>query len=349
MGTPLFAGITALITVLALGVVLAPLWRGSRGLVVGMVVILLGATFALYRVVGTPAALLHGTDAQAAATPTNMDDAIAQLRNALKRDPDHADGWVLLGRALAARDQLADARDAFARAAHLSPDNADILVAAAQAQMAAADDHRLDARSTAWLRHALQIEPGHQRARWYLGAAERQAGDAAAAAATWQPLLDQVDGSTRADLLEQIQAARKDAGLTPLDAAHSAGTAGTSNGLIVHVALAPALAAAVQNDPQARIFVIAREPGKPMPVAAEKRTLDALPLTAILDDNDSPMPTNKLSQLKQVEVVARLSRSGSVARSEGDAESAPVEVALPANAPIDLIIGAQHPGNTSGE
>ena len=64
-----------------------------------------------------------------------------------------------------------------------------------------------------------------------------------------------------------------------------------------------------------------------------------LPLTVVLDDGDSLMPTSKLSQLREVELVARLSETGEGNRQEGDVESKPVRIALPAKAPVELVIG----------
>ena len=85
----------------------------------------------------------------------------------------------------------------------------------------------------------------------------------------------------------------------------------------------------------------ARTNRPPIPVAAEKHPVSALPLTVTLDDNDSLMPTAKLSQLQEVELVARLSASGSADDNEGDVDSAPVRVTMPAKAPVQLVIGAQ--------
>ena len=53
------------------------------------------------------------------------------------------------------------------------------------------------------------------------------------------------------------------------------------------------------------------------------------------------MPTLKLSQLQEVELVARLSASGEASRQDGDLESKPVRVKLPADKPVQLVIGAQ--------
>jgi cytochrome c-type biogenesis protein CcmH len=60
----------------------------------------------------------------------------------------------------------------------------------------------------------------------------------------------------------------------------------------------------------------------------------------VLDDGDSPMPTQVLSQLDAALLSARISAGGTVERSAGDVESAPVRVALPSAETIELVIGA---------
>jgi cytochrome c-type biogenesis protein CcmH len=108
----------------------------------------------------------------------------------------------------------------------------------------------------------------------------------------------------------------------------------------VKVSLDPEFAARVRLRGDATVFVIARAPqGPPMPVAVEKRSVSELPFTATLDDADSPMPTSKLSQLREVELVARLSESGVANRQQGDVESKPARVTLPAKGPVELVIG----------
>lgn len=336
--TVVFAVLAGVLTLAVLAFVLRPLWHapGSRIALGGLFAGLLLATFALYLLVGTPMAL----DPAVREAPKTLDDAIAQLEAQLEREPQAVQGWRLLGRARSAAGQSSAARDAFAEAARLAPDEPDVLVEAAEASALAAPQHRFDAAAVGLLEHALEIDPRHQRARWFLGIALRQAGDAAGAARTWEPLLAQVDASTVAPLRAQVDAARADAGLPPLPP-----PAGTTPGasLQVEVSLDPALAARLRSEdnPDAAVFVYARAAGgPPMPVAAEKHPVDALPFTATLDDADSLMPTQKLSDLRQVEVVARLSRDGSANPQPGDPESEPVQVTLPADAPIELVIRA---------
>lgn len=330
-----FVALAAALTLLVLGSALWPLRRGSRGLMIGLVLLLCLATSALYRIVGTPAGVL-AQPAAAAAMPQTLDEAIAALREELKRNPNEPDGWRLLGRALATQGDFAGSREAFARALSLQPDNADLMVDAAQSRSLADPQRHFDDQALALLQRALQTQPQHQRATWFLGIAQRQRGQAAAAAKTWEPLLARVDAATVASLRQQIDAARSEAGLPPLPppATPAAGV------LTVKVALDPGFASRVRLRGDASVFVIARVPdGPPMPVAVEKHALSDLPLTVVLDDADSLMPTQKLSALKEIELVARISASGDAMRRDGDVESAPVRTILPADQPVELVLG----------
>ena len=222
----------------------------------------------------------------------------------------------------------------------LLPDNPDLLSEAAQSRALAHPQRLFDAQAVDLLKRAIATEPAHQRARWFLGIAQRQAGDNAAAAATWEPLLAQVDAATAASLRKEIDAARADAGLPALAAAPEAPAAEAGNALAVQVTLDPDFAARVRLRGDATVFVIARAPdGPPMPVAVEKRNVSELPFTASLDDGDSPMPTLKLSQMQEVVLIARLSQSGIADKQDGDIESKPVRVTLPATKPVELVIG----------
>lgn len=327
---PAFAAVAALLVLGVFAWVLRPLWR-RRPLPVAVAIAALAAgVVLLYRLVGTPAAL----DPAQRAMPRTLAEGIARLEAELEREPDQVDGLRLLGRAYLQQERPAKARDAFARAARLAPDDADVLAEAAEARALADPDRRFDDPAIALLRHALEVQPMHQRGRWFLGIALRQRGEHGQAAATWEPLLAKVDAKTAAALRPQIDAARADAGLPPLPSAPPTVTAGGPHAIEVRLRVDPALAARM---PGASVFVIARRPGgPPMPVAVEKHALSALPGRVVLDDADGPMPTQALSSLDEVEVLARVSASGDAVRQDGDVESAPVRLPLPARAPLDL-------------
>jgi cytochrome c-type biogenesis protein CcmH len=332
MVTPAFVTAAALLTLATLAWVLRPLWRQHRTAMAVAMAGLALATGLLYGLVGTPAAL----DPAQRQMPATMQEAITRLEAELQRDPNQVDGLRLLARAYLQQQQPVKARDAYTRAVRLAPEDPDLLAESAEARALADPQRRFDADAIAQLQAALKLQPMHQRARWFLGVAQRQRGEHAAAASTWEPLLAVVDASTAAALRPQLDAARSDAGLPPLPARQTApaATAAAGPGLRVNVAIDPQLA---QKLPGASVFVIARIPGgPPMPVAVEKHPANALPATITLDDADSPMPTQKLSALQDIEVFARLSQSGNAMRQDGDVDSKPVRVALPARAPVEL-------------
>lgn len=328
-----FVAAGLVLAVLTLAYVLRPLWRTRRAAGLAVVAGLTFATGLTYFAIGTPAAL----DSAQRRAPETLADAISELEAELKRDPNQIEGWRLLGRAYIAEGNAGKAADALGRALKLSPDDPDLLAETAEMRALAAPQRQFDAEGVAMLRHAIEVQPMHQRARWFLGIAQRQAKQPAEAARTWEPLLAVVDAAAAEPLRAQIDAARKEAGLSPLPAPAASASTG---GLKVRVAVAPALASRLP--PNASLFVIARQPGgPPMPVAAEKRAARDFPLEVTLDDGDSPMPTLKLSQLERVEVLARISASGDATAQPGDLEA----VAKPSGntGVVELVIDTVRP------
>jgi cytochrome c-type biogenesis protein CcmH len=327
-----FSLVVAATTLLVFATVLRPLWRDKPRTALVLIATLTLGSAALYRVVGTPAAL----DAAAVERPDTIEEAVAQLERNSDRFADHQ-GWVMLANAYARMGDATRARDAWEKAVGMSPDDADLRAAAAEARARAHPQQRFDARAVEHLRHALQRNPKHQRARLFLGVSLRQQGKPAEAAEAWMPLLATTEGDARTTLRGEIDAARADAGLPslPEDPAPPA-----KGALVVKVTLDPDFAARVRLRGDATVFVIARAPGgPPMPVAVEKHPLSALPLIVTLDDADGPMPTAKLSALQEVEVIARISDSGNAMRQDGDIESAPQRVRLPSTTPVVLTLG----------
>lgn len=314
--------------------VLWPLWRDARALVLGGVAALGIAAFALYRVVGTPAALQ--ADATAA-MPATLDEAVARLEAELKKNPNEPEGWRLLGKSYAALGRHADAQRAFDRALQLMPGDADLLVETAQARLFNHPERKLDPGAVHLLEQALQIDPAHQRGRWFMGVALRQDGKPAEAAKLWEPLLAQVDGATAATLRKQIDEARAEAGLPPLAEPVASAADVTPALLTVTVDIAPALRDRVSEGDT--LFVFARQAGgPPMPVAAKRLPVAAFPMTVPLGDGDSPMPTLKLSQLPQAQLVARISKAGDVGARPGDLEATPVTAEVKAGGAHTLLI-----------
>lgn len=318
--------VAAVAAALLAAVVLWPLrQQGRRSFVLGVVA--LGVAGAcLYLLVGNPRA----AQVQPAPSVATLRDGVEALQQALQRDPQRADGWALLGRSQAELGNAAAAADAFNRAAALAPDEPGVLVEAAQARAQADPGKQFDDTALAWLQRAHTLSPDAERASWLLGIALRQRGRNAEAADLWSTLLPRLEPGAAQALQAQIAIAREAAG-QPSDT-----PAAASALLQVRVHL-PASLKASDWPASTQVFVLARAVGgPPMPVAARKLPLAGFPATVGLGDGDSPMPTAPLSAHHEVEVLARISRSGSANRSEDDLQTAPVKVSLPHDGVVEL-------------
>lgn len=340
MVNPGFMAGAAVLAVVATGVTLWPLWRaGKRRIWGSLVAMAMVATLGLYQLLGTPAAMQP--QPEAAATPQTIEEGIAQLQDALKQNPERVDGWVLLARSQLEIGKIADAAAAYQRAVQLAPDEPGLLLEAAQTRAQADPKFLFDDTAQQWLARARQIAPDNERVIWLTGIVQRQQGQNEQAAQTWESLLPRLEPAAANALKAQIDIAR---GKAPTSA--QVGTATTTaaastagGGITITVTLAPALAERAAAGKET-MFVIARIPGgPPMPVAVERHPAQAAPLTVTLDDDDSPMPTQKLSALQEVEVFARLSASGNAMRGEGDVESVPIKVKLPTDKPLAIMLG----------
>ena len=324
----MIAGLCAAVVAM---VVLWPLRRsGRRGPFLAAVIALGVAGVALYMLVGTPKAM----DAVAEPGPASLEQGVRDLEVALAREPQRADGWALLGRSELALGNLDKANQAFARAVGLAPDEVPLLVEAAQARAQADLSKRFDDIALQWLRHAQQVDPNSERAGWLIGIAQRQRGQDAEAAATWEALLPRLEPAAAKALREQIAVARGKAGESPAPVLAEPG----AKALNISVTLGRRIDKATLPA-DATVFVIARMPnGPPMPVAVQKHRLADLPLQITLSDGDSPMPTAKLSSLEEVEVFARISATGQANRQEGDIDSPVARVKLPHDGKVEIVL-----------
>lgn len=320
---------------LALAFLMPPLWRQARGTAVVLLVALPLATLGLYAMLGVPAAL----DPVNVKLPETLDEAIVQLERRLAEEPASVEGWVLLGRSRMAQQKWPEARDAFARAHALLPNEPDLMVEYADAQMRAAPDGRFPDSAVALLEKVVAGQPTHQRGLFYLGAQRLQAGQPAEAVKVWEQLLPLVDGATAQALVPQLAMAREQAGLPPVQDIPAAGPAPT---LELTIELAPALASQLAAGDT--LFVFARTvDGAGLPVAVKRMPATGFPVTLGLSDADGLMPAQKLSMQKQVRLMARVSKSGDAAAAAGDLEAEGQVVDVADGARFTLVIDRVHP------
>ncbi len=301
---------------------------------------------ALYLALGTPAGLepqpqTQELGAEHSITPQQIEDMIVQLKQRLASKPDDGEGWTMLARSYVFLRHYDEARAAYARAAKLLPDNANVL--ADYADMLAYTTHTLLGEPEKIIRQALQADPNHIKALWLAGSVALERKDYRAAIEPWQKILKLVpaDSQEASMATAGISEARDLGGLSPpaspsiaqpsnlapnnMPQSRPAAAGGTVSGT---VSLDPAFKARVAATDA--VFIFARSTDRPTgpPLAALRKTVKDLPLTFTLDDSMAMMPNLNLSSATSIVVGVRISKAGNVTPSPGDIQgfSQPVKV-----------------------
>jgi cytochrome c-type biogenesis protein CcmH len=291
-----------------------------------------------------------------AQSPGSIEDMVARLAERMRQQPDDLKGWVMLGRSYVVLKRYSDAEVAYANVLRLGGgENADLLADYADA-MVMADGGRFNDKAGALLTRALELDPGNIKALWLAGHWKNQSGEPAEALNYWQQAAQKLPpGSEDAAVIAgQISKVQSQLGIAPAApvATMAAATAasdtratadsGSGASLSVSVSLDPQLAAAASAEDTVFIFARATQ-GPRMPLAIVRKQVKDLPVTVTLDDSMAMMPAMKLSNFEQVEIGARISKSGNAMPESGDLQGIVTPIATQASDTIQITINSKVP------
>jgi len=287
------------------------------------------AAAGLYLMFGTPEVLK--ADYTHAPSPKTISEEklppvavlIAQLEKKVSQNPDDLRGLLLLTNAYMSLRRYADAVPLFERWLALDANNADLLARYADA-LAMANNGDLTGKPTALLQRALQINPNQLQALWLAAMAADEQHDLSAALVHLTHLQGLVVDNKEAhqEVTAMIASARSRAAtsgitLSPTSSTDTLNPSEPPPRLSILVELDPAVEQKVNTTDT--LFVYARPiSGSKMPIAITRRRAVEFPLRVILDDSLAIMPSQKLSDVEQVEIVARISRTGNAMPTRGD-------------------------------
>jgi len=184
------------------------------------------------------------------------------------------------------------------------------------------DQRSLQGRAGELFESILSRDPANPTALWYGAVTALIGGKLPLARQRMSSLLALNPPQQVRDILErQIQDIDQQLGTpTPasestasLPAAQSQAVPGRS--VQVKVTMASNLGAGL--DPRTPLFVLARDGAGP-PLAVVRRAVGDLPLLVTLSDSDAMLAGRNLSSVQQVQIVARISKSGSPQSRSGD-------------------------------
>ncbi|WP_022963786.1 c-type cytochrome biogenesis protein CcmI [Halopseudomonas pelagia] len=263
----------------------------------------------LYFAWGNPAGLSLYRDMQTSPQPANLEAMIDRMQRITEVQPENGEAWYMLGRAYLSAQQPDLAVNAFGQSLERLGERPEVLAQLAQARFFAAGN-QLDSPAVAALNKALELEPREPTALGLLGIAAFESGDYPAAIDYWQRLLAGMPpGGEGAQAIQGgIDRARE-----RIAAAGGEQPAQEEQNLseVISLRLELSEEVAAQVDPDAVIFVFARDPaGPPMPLVARRFSVAELPVDVLLSAADAMLPDVELSEGQVLQLTARLSPTG---------------------------------------
>ncbi len=282
--------------------------------------------------------------------PPDFKKMVEKLVARLEQQPDDEKGWQMLARSYAFLDDYKQAIQTYNKTLAKFGEKPEVLTDLAEF-MAKSNNDELAGLPTIFLKAALNINPNYQDALWLAGFSAAQKQDFQGAIDYWQRFLKQVpetEVELRKSLEKHIAEARNQmvgrsssssvtvspetnhsppsenvvgapvtSSTTSINTSSSGENALTDAKIAVSVSLDPALQEKVSPDNTLFIYARATE-GPPMPLAIVKKTAKDLPANVTLDDSLALTPALKLSNFKEVVVLARISSSGQATPQHGD-------------------------------
>lgn len=264
-------------------------------------------------------------NAQKPMTQESVEKMVAEFAAKMEKEPDNLKGWAMLARSYRILGRNAEAANAYARAGafvdsdpQLLADYADVLAANANGNFAGKPQQLIN--------KALALDPNNLLALWLSGTAAFNAQNYKTAVQSWEKLAKQLPPETdeaRA-IAASIAEARSKGDLAPASVA-----AISSQGVSGQIGISAELQSKLKAGDT--LMVIARKPGERMPVAVLKTAVNTFPMSFVLNDALAMNPNALISQLPEVSVEVRISKTGMAMPESGDLISAPQTIKVGTN------------------
>jgi cytochrome c-type biogenesis protein CcmH len=306
-----------------------PLLR--RGLPVIAVLILVAVGYAAFKGADKGAApeeafKVPGAE-QTAKAPSggDLNTVVKRLADKMAADPNNGEGWLLLAKTYGELRRYGEADAAYEKAAALLPPDAAMLADWADTHVMA-KGRQWDEAGRKIVKRAVAADPKHVKALALAGSEAFDRADYKAAIDFWKRMkavapADSMDAKLAdANIAEanSMLSGKKPAGAEP----------GVPNGAVGGVVtISPKLKGKVSAGDT--LFVVAKAPdGSGPPLAVGRYKGSDFPIEFRLDDSAAIMPGRTISQFPEVQISAKISKTGSAEPAKGDILAAPVKAKL---------------------
>ena len=282
-----------------------PIW-----LSVLIVVVIAGMSLGVYQIL-SPNQPQQTTQLKRQTMPLSLQDSALQLQNHLLKNSNDANAWQALGLTYFKLNRLDESLSAYEKSYQLDRKNTKLLIEYAST-IAIKNDNDFSGRSIELVKQALQLEPNAPDALYMAGLYAVSQQDFALAQLLWQKALTALKPGS-ADAAVLLGALNDVSHLMEIDGKQATHT------IKVNVSFSQAILANRSKDDYVMIYAKAAK-GRPMPISIVKTKLKDFTGQVILNDANSLIASNKLSQASTVVVVVRLSKTGAAFKQIGDIE-----------------------------
>lgn len=260
-------------------------------------------------------------NATPATSPGNLDTVVKKLADKLANDPGNGDGWLLLAKTYSELERFPEAAAAYEKAAALLPPDASMFADWADAYVMS-KDRKWDAEARRMVERALAIDPRHVKTLALAGSEAFGRADYKTAIDYWKRMkaaapADSTDRQLADNNIAEATARLSDKRPAEVPAGNVSAVSGT-------VTVSPKLTAKVA--PQDTVFIVAKGPDGGPPLAVQRFKAADLPVQFKLDDSSAVMPGRTISQVAEVVLSAKVSRSGQAEAQAGDIYGTPLKV-----------------------
>ncbi|MEZ9200491.1 c-type cytochrome biogenesis protein CcmI [Shewanella sp. 10N.286.54.B9] len=250
-----------------------------------------------------------------------MSERVQMMEAQAKAEPENSQLWFSLGHTYISANRYDDAIMAFDKTMELVGVHAELLGPKATA-LYYRSNQQMTPAVQALIDQSLELDASDPSTLLLVGMDSFFSAEYQTAIDAWQLILDSerkdVDRSAIINAIDSAKMRMNAEGEMPNDDAHkNVKPKATAKTVTVEVSISPELQAQVASTDMLFIFARSTE-GPKVPLAATKVSAESLPLSITLDDSTNMGGNVKLSDAKTVEVIAVLSKHGSVKPQAGD-------------------------------
>ena len=247
----------------------------------------------------------------------SVEQMLKRVERRLLDDPNNSDDWLMLANSYVVLKRYPEAIRALENLYRLKGDDPSLLFRYADV-LAMANSGIFAGKPSELIKKALQLDPQNTMGLWLAGLVAYEEGEVKKAINYWENVLPKLEiGSEEEKNIRKYIKFAKENNNISIQNNDSITQEKIEYSLKLSIELSPNFTNINKNK---AVFIYAKPINSPnnMPIIVLRKTVADLPLLVEMNDSMSMLPSNKLSDYKSVQVLARISNSGNAKSEKGD-------------------------------